>query len=252
LHSQLDNMTKEFNMPHARLLRPLIGFALLALCGLTTAHADRDDHHRDRPHGAPAFHDPHWVLDTRFHHDHYYPRVGYTLSILPPGYLDIGFHDRHFFFDAGVWFRQEGPRYIVVAPPAGVIIPVLPPAFTTVWIGSTPYYYANGIYYTATNGGYVTVDAPQGYESATVAPQPLPPQQPSASQPVSPANDLLFVYPKQNQSEARITSDRIECASWGTRQTGYDPTRASADDPQRGDYLRAVSSCLEGRGYSVK
>ncbi len=241
-------------MKRAKLLRPLIAFTLLALCGMSSAQADRDDQHRDRPHArAPAFHDRHWVLDSRFHHDHYYPRVGYSLSILPPGYLDIGFHNRHFFFNAGVWFRQEGPRYVVVTPPVGVVIPVLPPAFTTVWIGGTPYYYANGIYYTPADGGYVTVAAPQGYESATVVPPPpLLPQSPATSQPVLPANDLLFVYPKQNQSDAKITSDRIECANWGTQQTGYDPTRASADDPQRGNYLRAVSSCLEGRGYSVK
>jgi hypothetical protein len=262
--------------PHAR--RSLLCFALITLCSLTTAYADHDNGgHRDpggshigtpgrfagpgradrpgspdRRRVTPAFHDSRWALDSRFHHDHFYPRVGYTLSILPPGYLDIGFHNRRFFFDAGVWFRQEGTRYVVVTPPAGVVIPVLPPAFTTVWIGDAPYYYANGIYYTSTDNGYVTVAAPQGYENASVTPPPPAPEQAVQVQPTSPANDLLFIYPKKNQSEAQITSDRVECARWGTDKTGYDPIRTGADDPRRGDYLRAVSACLEGRGYSVK
>lgn len=280
-------------MQQTHLLRSLFGCALIAMFGLSTAYADRNDgNRRDRgenpgrtahpghpnnpgqagspvkpghlakpsqagnpgkrgtSHYVPAFHDPRWTLDSRFHHDHFYPRVGYTLSILPPGYLDIGFSNRHFFFSAGVWFRQEGARYAVVMPPVGIVIPILPPAYTTVWIGSTPYYYANGIYYQAANGGYVTVDAPQGYESGAL----VPPEQSAMSQdlPASPANDLLFVYPKQNQNDSQIASDRIECANWGTDKTGYDPTRAGLDDPRRGDYLRAVSACLEGRGYSVK
>lgn len=231
-------------MRHARLLRPLTGLVLISLLGMSSAYADRD-------HGRhPGFRDPHWTFDSRFHHDHYYPRVGYTLSILPPGYMDIRYRDRHFFFNAGVWFVQQGPRYVVVTPPVGVVVPALPPAVTTVWIGSTPYYYANGIYYAPAPGGYTTVAQPAGYESAVTTPPPPPPNEPARS--VAPANDLLFIYPKKNQSEARITSDRMECSSQATSQTGYDPNRATLDDPGRGDYLRAVSSCLENRGYGVK
>lgn len=238
-------------MQHPRkLIRLLFGFALIALCAATTAHADRDDRFRGPPHG-PIFRDPHWVLDSRFHHDHYYPRVGYALSVLPPGYLSVLYHDRHFFFNAGVWFVQEGPSYVVVAPPAGVVIPALPPAFTTIWIGGTPYYYANGIYYAPTSGGYVTVAPPQGYEDASTTPPPLDPTAATARS-MPPANDLLFVYPKKKQSDAKIASDRVQCTKWATGQTGYDPEHAAVDDTRRGDYLRAVSSCLEDRGYTVK
>lgn len=228
-----------------KLTRTLFGIALAALCA--TAYADPP---RGHGHG-PVFRDPHWVLDSRFHHNHYYPSVGYALTILPPGYLSVVYHDRHFFFNAGVWFVQEGPRYVVVSPPVGVVIPALPPAFTTIWIGGTPYYYANGIYYAPTSGGYVTVDPPTGYEDASITP---PPMDPNAAPPPAapPAGDLLFVYPKKGQSDARISADRVQCAKQATTKTGYDPDRASLDDTRRGDYLRAVGSCLENRGYEVR
>lgn len=246
-------------MQQNQIIRSLIGLSLITLCGLTYADRDHRDNRIEQPRNhdqarsGPIFRDSHWILDSRFHHDHYYPRVGYTLSILPPGYFELGLSNRHFFFNAGVWFQQIGPRYVVVTPPAGLVIPVLPPAFSTVWIGSTPYYYANGIYYEPTDGGYVTVAAPRDYESASTTP-PLPPDQPVMEQgpSVAPANDLLFVYPKKKQSESQIVSDRVACAKWGTDKTGYDPNRAGIDDLRRGDYLRAVSSCLEDHGYSVK
>jgi hypothetical protein len=44
----------------------------------------------------------------------------------------------------------------------------------------------------------------------------------------------------------------MECSYWAIGKTGYDPSRSPADDARRGDYLRAVSGCLESRGYSVK
>jgi hypothetical protein len=252
-------MTEESIMLRSRLLRALFNLVLMTMFAASAAYADHDArpglHHAARParsagHGGQVFRDPHWVLDSRFHHDLYYPRVGYALSILPPGYLDIGFHNRHFFFNAGVWFVREGPRYVVAVPPAGVIIPVLPPAFTTIWIGSSPYYYANGIYYAPVNGGYVTVVQPPGYEQATV--MPPPPAKPAANPSMAPANDLVFIYPRRNQSEAKMTSDRTECSNWASGKTGYDPNQPAMDESQRGDYLRAISSCLESRGYGVK
>ena len=239
-------------MQRSRLFYAMAGLTLATVCVLPPAYADHDDHHHGNGHhhDSPVFRDPHWVLDSRFHHDHYYPRVGYSLSILPPGYLDIGFHNRHFFFNAGVWFVHQGPRYIVTVPPAGVIIPVLPPAFTTIWIGPTPYYYANGIYYAPVNGGFVTVDPPAGYEEASVMP---PPQaEPAAAPPMPPANNLVFIYPKQHQSEAKMASDRQECSNWASGKTGFDPDHPSMDELQHGDYLRAISSCMESRGYGVK
>jgi len=87
--------------------------------------------------------------------------------------------------------------------------------------------------------------------------QPLVYAQPAPS--VSPSTDeRIFVYPRKGQSEEQQTKDRYECHRWGVSQTGYDPTQPTSDMPQdqlrqmRADYKRAMSACLDARGYTMK
>jgi len=63
-----------------------------------------------------------------------------------------------------------------------------------------------------------------------------------------------FVYPSQGQSQQQQTSDRTECKGWATSQSGYDPDLRAHRNPDTGpgDYGRAMSACLEGRGYVVR
>ena len=240
--------------------------ALLALGPVPLAHADRDQDHRgryeqrdrrdDRRDDRP-YRSRHWVLDSRFHHNHYYPAPGYSVTALPPGYLDIGIHDRRLFFRAGVWFRPVGNRYVVVAPPYGSVIPVLPPAYSTLWLRSTPYYYANGVYYgAAPSGGYVVVPPPPESEVATLPPPPPgapPPPPPDSTAPLPPASeDGLAVYPTNGQNATQMAADRSECTRWAVNETGYDPARSSPSDPRRADFQRAASACLEAHGYTAK
>jgi len=239
--------------------------ALLVLGSVPLAHADRDrdDHerfeHRDRRDDRP-YRSEHWVLDSRFHHNHYYPAPGYSVTALPPGHLDIRIRGGHLFFSAGVWFRPEGRRYVVVEPPPGAFIPLLPPAYTTIWIGSSPYYYANGVYYNAApSGGYV-VAAPPPESAVVMLPPPppamvAPPPPPSVAAPAPfppPSEDGLIVYPKNGQSAAQVAADRLECTRWAVNQTGYDPVRSSPSDTLRSDFQRAASACLEAHGYTVR
>jgi hypothetical protein len=55
----------------------------------------------------------------------------------------------------------------------------------------------------------------------------------------------LFAYPKNGQSDDQQAADKQECASWAAGQTGADGTGTSMD------YQRAMTACLQGRGYSV-
>ncbi|MBI3355618.1 MAG: hypothetical protein HY038_02375 [Nitrospirae bacterium] len=224
--------------------------------GFLPAQAERGHgYERDR------FYSPHWELDIRHGHDHYYPARGYLVPRLPPGYLDLTFGGGHFFFRSGVWYRAQGPQFVVVRPPVGIRLGLLPPSYSTIWIGGMPYYYANGIYYTAVPNTteYAVVNPPPGYETAM--PQPAPAQVPSlpppapVSPPVAPAASLpqaLFIYPREGQTPSEIAGDRRECNEWATGQTGYDPARPSTGSAQRvGDFQRAVRTCLEGKGYTV-
>lgn len=203
---------------------------------------DRSRHLRPLP---PSFRSRHWVLDNRHHHNRYYPARGYSVSILPPGYLNVGWRDRNYFFNAGVWFEPRGSSYVVVAPPAGLVVPTLPAGHTTLWVESRPYYYLNGVYYTPASGGYVTVDAPLSIADRDIA-------NPTPSAALVPADDVLFLYPLRGQSAQRMSADRTECSSQAGSETGYDPARAPIGDLRRGDYLRAMSVCLEERGYSLE
>jgi hypothetical protein len=176
-------------------------------------------------------------LDSRFHHDHYYPERGRYISALPPGHRVFVHGGARFYYHGGVWYRAAGPRFLVVAPPIGIVVPFLPPFYTTIWIGGSPYYYANEVYYAQALGGYTVVDPPKGETG-----------QPSAQ------TDRVFIYARQGQSEQLQAKDQYECHRWAVGQTGFDPTQpAGAPDPRkRLEYQRAMSACLDARGYTVK
>jgi hypothetical protein len=79
-----------------------------------------------------------------------------------------------------------------------------------------------------------------------------PPSEPSAAP--SPHADELRLYPKNGQTQEQQWSDRYECHRWAKTQSGFDPTtQQSAGDTaaRRDGYRRAMTACLEGRGYTV-
>lgn len=122
---------------------------MLAMSGLSCiVMAQGNQEHRYRPDQrgkvTQAHRAQHLELDQRYHHDHYYPRQGYPMTILPGGSIGIHFRNGQFYFHGGVWFRPIGSRFVVSLPPLGIVVPVLPPAVVTLWIAGAPYYYANG------------------------------------------------------------------------------------------------------------
>jgi len=246
--------------------RPIVLALLVALWtgAVQTAHAD-ERNFREHEFHEHEFRE-HQFLDARYHHNHYYPPRGYAFAVLPPHYHAVFHGGVQFFFADGVWYRAGGPgRFVVVAPPFGVVIPVLPPFYATVWVGGVPYYYANDVYYVRNPQGYVVVDPPppnlvmeQPPPNVVAAPPPsVVVEQPPATVAQAP-QDQMFIYPRQGQSEQQQATDRYECHRWAVSQTGYDPTLspgaapAGAADQRRANYQRAISACLEGRGYTVK
>ena len=87
------------------------------------------------------------------------------------------------------------------------------------------------------------------------------------------AEDLraLRVEPLRGQSPEQLRRDRYECHNWAVEQTGQTPVGMSSDEavraeektrraeraeraagePPQSDYLRALTACLEGRGYGA-
>jgi hypothetical protein len=151
------------------------GLALAGLVAVGAAHAD--ERHRREAH--ERYRSPHWVYDNRYHHGRYYPSTGYSVAVLPGGYLSLSFGGGRLFYQGGVWFRAQRGGYVVVRAPLGIVVPALPPYYDTVWVGPTPYYYANETYYVQAPGGYAVVAPPANVQLAP--PQPAPPPAPAAA-----------------------------------------------------------------------
>jgi hypothetical protein len=198
--------------------------------------------------GRPAFDGHGQVLDQRYNHGRYYPPVGTVRPSLPGDYRPYYRGRDRYYFNGGIWYAPRGPGFVVVAPPPGLVISVLPTYYSTVWIGGNPYYYADNVYYTwqPDQNGYAVVDPPDGADQPST-----PPDNPPSAQ------DDLIVYPKNGQSKDQQAADQFECHSWAKSQTGFDPTepgggvQAGDVDRVRNNYNRAMSACLQGRGYQV-
>ena len=136
----------------------------------------------------------------------------------------------------------------------GWFLPVLPAFYATYWWGGVPYYYANDAYYTWSPdyNGYVATDPPAGAAGAAGA--PASDNNPNNGAPPPAGGGQMNNYPKNGQTDEQQASDRYQCHQWAVSQSGYDPTRNAAPTAagQQVDYQRAVTACMEGRGYSVR
>jgi hypothetical protein len=194
--------------------------------------------------GRPALDGRGHVLDSRYNHGRYYPPFGSSRPYLPDGYRPYYRGGNRFYFSGGIWYAPQGPGFVVVRPPSGLVISVLPPYYSTVWLGGVPYYYADNVYYTwqPDQNGYAVVDPPDNADA--------PSSPPDAVQ-----TDLV-IYPKNGQSREQQAADQFECHNWAKGQTGFDPTLPGGGvsgnaDAARNGYNRAMSACMQGRGYQV-
>jgi hypothetical protein len=62
----------------------------------------------------------------------------------------------------------------------------------------------------------------------------------------------LYVYPAAGQSERRLADDRYDCHVWSVEQTDFDPTLGAGTRSEADEYARAMTACLEARGYVVR
>jgi hypothetical protein len=163
-----------------------------------------------------------------------------------------------------------GGHFFIFAPPIFRAL-ILPYYYPSVWEGGS--YYPSATYYVQSPPNDVVVEAPESSYVAELPPGDSIPQSPgsgvvelgpvSALQPQSPKSGQVpirqwFVYPSKGQSQEQQAKDRNDCNGWAASQTGYDPNHpsqgGSSDQAQTMsmDYGRAMSACLEGRGYAIR
>jgi len=169
-------------------------------------------------------------------------RPGYIVDRFPDRNYRVPYRGQDYFFSGGYWYRPQGPRYIVVAPPYGIRVQYLPDYAREVWVGSALFFLAAGSYYTyeASSQQYVVVEPPP----AAPAPQPTPQGN---------GYDVV-AYPANGQSPAQVQQDGYECYRWAVQQSGFDPrtvTYAPAPSVVQ-TYRQAQGNCLSSRGYQVQ
>jgi hypothetical protein len=170
-----------------------------------------------------------------------YRRQPRIVPRLPAGYRHYNWNGRPYYNYRGSWYRPYGGTYISIGVPYGLFVTSLAGGYSSFWFGNTRYYHADDTYYLyePARRGYVVTRSPYGDERDD-----------------SDADDVrdedLFIYPARGQSEQQQADDRYECHRWAANETGYDPIDDTYDGDDRADYLRAMTACLTGRGYSVR
>lgn len=181
-----------------------------------------------------------WSPDPHWPHWPYRRPYGHVVTVLPPYSHTVIHGGRTYWYADGYWYAPGSVGYVLVQPPPGLYVSTLVGPYTVVRIGSQVYYQAHGVYYAPAAGGGYQVAAPPSMPAA------LPPYEPPVA------------YPQRGQAAQQQHDDEYDCHRWAVQQTQFDPTLAvvgqeDEDSPAaRERYTRALTACLEGRGYTVR
>lgn len=147
------------------------------------------------------------------------------------------------------WYYYPSPVYVQSSPTYVVTQPAYVTQPSYVVANSQPNYIV----------GQSTVGASQSSGVIELGPvnggsQPSQPGVSTMPAPEAAQSGRWFVYPGRGQSPAQLAADRSQCSNWAVGESGYDPDLKVHRNPETGpnDYGRALSACLEGRGYTVR
>jgi hypothetical protein len=206
----------------ASLLAAGLAASVLIVAVVGPARADQDRRHDRRAYIVPP---------------------GHRVRSLPPRYTPIVVNRRPYYYYGGLFYQPYYPSYVVVNAPIGARVGWLPPGYVSFGLGGHNYAYFNATFYLwdPPQRNYIVVEKPAGADQAL-----------AAAEAGETSGAELYVYPARGQSADQVQRDRYECHLWAVDQTRFDPSMGDADAVQSGEYRRAVTACLEGRGYTVK
>jgi len=208
-------------------------------------HRDRHRHERGRGrgHGHRHRHKPggwYYSPPRHGHHRHHHPH-NYR-SHLPFGFARLLIHGLEYFYHSGRFYRPYSDGFVVVGAPLGAVIASLPYGYSVVNSNGHQYYVVNDTYYITHPQGYQVVSRPAN----TINTFPVTPS------PVQQPGNQLYIYPQRGQTTEQQARDEYECHRWSVEQTGFDPVQSTSNTALQQNYRRAMSACLEARGYTVK
>ncbi|MEO8004287.1 MAG: hypothetical protein ABI771_05240 [Betaproteobacteria bacterium] len=158
-------------------------------------------------------------------------------ALTAPLWYSAWAYSRPWYYTPAPVYVQSSPTYIVTQP--GYVVANSQPSYV---VTGQP---AAGA---AQSGGVIELGPTNGgSQSAQPAVSNLPPSEGAQS-------GRWFIYPGRGQSQGQLAADRSQCNNWAVGESGYDPDLKVHRNPDTGpnDYGRALSACLEGRGYTVR
>ncbi len=181
----------------------------------------------------------HVAVHKRYHTH----RVGFRVTVLPRTHISLTIGGGRYYYSSGIYYRSASSGYVVVRAPLGFRIATLPYGYVGFHIGPKRYFYVNQTYYVyePSTTKYIVVEKPAGADEDDL-------QRRSETAPEDVGE--LIVYPADGQTEEQLDRDRYECHRWSVKETGFDPVTAKNSEGKN-RYDRAITACLEGRGYSV-
>lgn len=212
---------------------------LFSLTPLSSAFADSDKHQgkkyteqRDK-----GYRKEHFRTTER----HSYYRPGRQIERLPSRNHHFNLRGKDYYYFGGNFFNHRANQYVTVHAPLGARVPYLSPGYVSFYRGTRHYYYAGFTYYLWDDRqrDYVVVAAPADAEQSVV-------------DAAGSSSSEIYAYPAKGQSAEQQDRDYYDCHLWAVDKADYDPSLESQEASSAQDYRRAMTACLEGRGYSVQ
>lgn len=133
-----------------------------------------------------------------FYGRYYAPRLGFSIGVLPYGYIPFWWGSDQYFYSGGYFYNYDNDQYTVVEPPLGAEIAQLPSGAQSIVIDGQQYYELNGVYYlpvTKDDGSLVYQIAGKDGQLSTGAADPY-------------ATDDSGYYPDQGQGQQQMQQDQ--------------------------------------------
>ena len=153
-----------------------------------------------------------------FYTRHYVPH-GKTERMVPEGYTRLFVGGVEYYYWEGMFYRMNGPEYVVVPAPVGAVVPVIPPGCRPVMVEGVPYYAVNNVTYMQTTVGYQVVPPPSVMVVRRPAEVVVAPAGPVASVGVG-APPLVVVAPVEESFTVNIPHARGGYTSVLIRRSG--------------------------------
>lgn len=88
-----------------------------------------------------------YYFNRGFYSSLYYPRLGFSIGVLPYGYYPFYWGGSQFYLSGGYFYQYNNNQYTVVEPPLGAAVANLPDGAESIVIDGEQYYELNGVYY---------------------------------------------------------------------------------------------------------